>query len=706
MKTTAGATPLAALDGVAIDTETTSLDTSLARIVEIGAVALKDGAAFETLVDPGIAIPQRSSAVHGITDSQIAGAPRFMKAWNDFSTFAAGRVLIGYSIGYDLAILEREAERAGIPWIRPRTLCIRVLAALANSNLPDASLDMIAVWLGVDIKGRHRAPGDARAAADIFQALLPRLQERGIRTLAEAERASAAMTQQLESHQRAGWSDPVTRPAASPGPAALRAIDPFAYRHRVGDIMSAPPIVVSAATTTRDVIALMVERRVSSVLVAEDGAAGRPVADYGIVTERDMMRRMAADGAAAFEAEVGAFASRPLASIRAAAFVYRAMGRMGRLRIRHLAVRDEAGGLVGIVSARDLLKLRGGSAINLNDAIEDARSAEDMAAAWALLPSVAEALIGEGIDARLIAGVVSEELRAMTRRAAVLAERAMEGKGLGGPPSPFAVLVLGSGGRGESLMAADQDNAIVFAEGDPDGPQDRWFAAMAEEMAAILDGAGIPFCKGGVMAKNPLWRGSLATWHTRIADWINRSRPEDLLNVDIFFDLMPVHGELSLGQTLFDQAYAAGHAQKLFAKLLGEQVASLSSPFTLFGGLQTEDGRIDLKRFGLFPIVAAARTLSIRHDVRARSTRERLEGLIALGIGGEADMTAILQGHALILSLMLAQQSADLHSGIKVSNRVETAGLSRTQAAALKAALKQVQIVPDLVRDLMFGTAG
>ncbi|MDP3898182.1 MAG: 3'-5' exonuclease, partial [Mesorhizobium sp.] len=253
----AGATPLAALDAVAIDTETTGLDTSTARIIEIGAVALKGGAAFETLVDPGVPVPARSSAVHGITDATIAGAPGFAQSWTSFERFAAGRVLIGYSIGFDLAILAREAKRAGIAWTPPRTLCVRMLATLTQQNLPDFSLDTIAGWLGVDISGRHRAPGDARAAADVFLALLPVLRARGINTLAEAERACAALTGELETHHRAGWSQPVIAPAASPGASVLRAVDPFAYRHRVGDIMSAPPIVVQATATTRDVIALM-----------------------------------------------------------------------------------------------------------------------------------------------------------------------------------------------------------------------------------------------------------------------------------------------------------------------------------------------------------------------------------------------------------------------------------------------------------------
>src|SRR5690606_27288794 len=114
--------------------------------------------------------------------------------------------------------------------------------------------------------------------------------------------------------------------------------------------------------------------------------------------------------------------------------------------------------------------------------------------------------IAEDVAAPVIAEIVSEELRAMTRRTALLAETEMLAQGRGAPPCAYAVLVLGSGGRGESLLAADQDNAIVFAEGEPDGPQDFWFAAFGEKFTALLDRAGIPLCKGGVMARNAQWR--------------------------------------------------------------------------------------------------------------------------------------------------------------------------------------------------------
>src|SRR5262249_43707028 len=152
-------------------------------------------------------------------------------------------------------------------------------------------------------------------------------------------------------------------------------------------------------------------------------------------------------------------ASRPLATVPADAFIYRAIGRMTRLRVRHLGVTDERGRVVGALSSRDLLATRAEEAIWLGDEIDEADDVPALARAWAKLPLVAECLLAEGMSGTAIAAVISRELAALTRRAAVFGERRLKAAGAGEPPCPYAFAVLGSAGRGESLLALDQDNA-------------------------------------------------------------------------------------------------------------------------------------------------------------------------------------------------------------------------------------------------------
>src|SRR5690606_6581525 len=113
------------------------------------------------------------------------------------------------------------------------------------------------------------------------------------------------------------------------------------------------------------------------------------------------------------------------------------------------------------------------------DEIEEAADAPQLARGWTSLPLIAEALIADGMSAREVAGVISHELCALTGRAVGLAEEAMRQEGHGEPPCPYAFAVLGSAGRGESLLALDQDNALIFADGAPGSAADHWFEMMA-----------------------------------------------------------------------------------------------------------------------------------------------------------------------------------------------------------------------------------
>src|SRR5215468_9970843 len=130
---TSHSTPLIALDAVALDTETTGLDARHARLVQIAALPLAAGRMrpadrFERLVNPGIPIPEAVVAVHGITDAKVATAPPFADIAGNLEAYVGRAVVIGYSIGYDLAVLEREYALAGRAVPRFRALDVRTLA--------------------------------------------------------------------------------------------------------------------------------------------------------------------------------------------------------------------------------------------------------------------------------------------------------------------------------------------------------------------------------------------------------------------------------------------------------------------------------------------------------------------------------------------------------------------------------------------------
>lgn len=491
-------------------------------------------------------------------------------------------------------------------------------------------------------------------------------------------------------------SDDATPALTGKANAPLASIDSFPYRHRVGELMTAPAVIVDGRTTLGDALRLLTARKVSSLLVGAETAAR----DLGIFTERDVLRALEAHGPDALAMPLVSLASRPLQCVNADDFVYRAIGRMDRLGLRHLAVVDAFGAVVGMVTTRNLLRHRASRAIVLGDGIDRATSADELRDAWARLSLMAASLVAEDVDPRAVAAVISAEIQALTRRACEIAEARLKAGGWGPPPVPYAMLVLGSAGRGESLLAADQDNAIVYAEGEPGGPEDRWFAELGRHVADTLDAVGVPYCKGGVMARNPEWRKSVAGWKTTIDDWVRRQSPQDLLNIDIFFDGIGVHGDVRLAETVWQHAYDRGAATRDFVKLLSLMAADWKAPLTIFGSVRTDDfGRVDLKKGGIMPIFTAARVLSIRHNVRERATPARLEGVAAKGIGSHADFAAVIEAHRTILDVMLRQQLVDAAAGVPLSPRVELARLDSPAQRRLREALGRVAIATDLVAE-------
>ncbi len=691
-------TPLFAVDAIALDTETTGLDPRSARIVEIGAVRLTGtdvhtANAFQQLISIPETIPPAATAIHGIRDIDLIGAPSFPQVFAELTQFVGERPVIGHTIGFDLALLRRECAIMGQTLSTWDVLDVRLLAQVVEPALADFSLEGLAGWRGISIAGRHRALSDAVLAARIFVSLLPVLQDSGIRTFAEADAACRRFASTVDPYLRFGAAEAI--PSAE---LKMRhRPNTYPYRHRVSEVMNSPAAFCAEDSTVADALASMVDQRISSAFV---GAPELPASALGIVTERDVLHAIRQSGAEALNQPAVAIATRPLFTIPEDGFVFEAIGRMRRHGIRHLAAIGSAGRIIGALSARDLLRFSADTAVLLGDEIDEATDLPALARAWAKVPAVAADLLEDRMSGTEIAAIIARELGAMTRRAGQLAMQQLAAEGAGTPPCGFALLVLGSAGRGESLLALDQDNAIIFATGQPEGPEDRWFRSFGERVNRILHAVGIPLCSGGVMAGNPRFRGSLQTWRDRIGLWVGRTNPDDLLNVDIFFDFRPVLGEEALAGQLWTDAWQIAGTAPPLLRLLAETEPRAGAPLGFLGRLKTEQGRIDLKRFGLWPLVHSARLLALRHGIARHSTTERLSGVRALGIGGAPDLAGAEKAFDRFLLLILRAQVSDLVAGRVATNRVPPAiAESEIGYDQLRSDLRLAASLGELARD-------
>ncbi|MEX2197253.1 MAG: DUF294 nucleotidyltransferase-like domain-containing protein [Burkholderiales bacterium] len=684
---------LAALPAAVLDLETTGLDVRRDRIVQVAAIGMLGSRRDEVLqidqlVDPGIPIPAPVTAIHGIDDQRVAGAPTFAQIAANLREGFAGRVVVGHHIAFDLAILRHEADRAGVAWHEPPSLDVALLLGALEPTLPDLSLEGVTRWLGVQIERRHSALGDAEATAAVFAALLPRLRDADVRTLGEALSLAVRRQDLILQQAHSEWHavpGVASRAEALPPPPR---IDSYVFERCLEEVMSAPPVVVPRDLTLQAAAELMTARRIGALLV---GMTGAP--PDGIVTERDFLRVTAQGALDSKVATVGQVMSSPVEALSTDDMLYRALGRMDHLGIRHLCVVDSAGAAVGMLSQRDLLQYRARAAQEIGDTVSRAADVTALAAAFSQVPAAAERLVAEGVGGIEVARVVSSELRAVTARAAALAVARLRARGRDAPAS-WCVLVLGSAGRGESLLAADQDNALIHS-GAPG--VDAWFAEFGSELSTVLDESGVPLCNGGVMASNAAWRGSLSEWRSRVGAWLGRARSEDLLNVDIFFDLVPVAGELQLARTLHAQAVEAASKAPPFLALLATAAHGLLPLLGHFGRLRTDNGRVDLKRCGLLPIVSVARALALRVGSMEHSTPGRLRDATADGRLSEPDAAHLIELHAQTMTLVLRQQLIDLDAGVRPSSRVAVKSLRRGEVKHLARQLRRLE---DIVQEL------
>lgn len=465
--------------------------------------------------------------------------------------------------------------------------------------------------------------------------------------------------------------------------AALARIDSFPYRHRLREVMSTPVLTAAEDVSLTDAIHRMYEARVSSIVGVD--SLGRAL---GILTERDLLRILSTQGAAGLDVPLGQVMSRPVSTVPADAFVYVALGKMTRLGLRHLVVVDRDRRPLGMVTGRALLKVRANDALVIGDSVHESKGPEDMAAAMAALPGLARSLLAEGVSARGISSVIALVIRDLTARATELAEISMRQDGWGEAPAAYAMLVLGSGGRGESLLVFDQDNAIVHRGTAAD---DVWFAELGKRVNEMLNQAGIPFCDGGVMAREPKWRKSLEEWKDEIHNWVFSLENQTVMYCDIFFDFQPVWGDAELAEELRVWAVEKASQSAFFMQYLAQHVAKMDVSLTFWGGFVTKNGRLNAKKFGLLPLVSAARFRAIRAHVLETGTDERYSAIKDMELLHEDDWRDFLEIREIVFRVMLDQQLADLAAGVTASASIDPKRLSTQMRERLRWAFKRLR---------------
>ncbi len=188
-----------------VDVETTGRDSRTARIIEVGVVIGRGGEVEEQrswLVHPGVPIPEETTAVHGITDADVASQPPFADVAAEIAEALRPAIPAAYNAEFDRGFVLAEMDRAGFrlddppPALRPEVEWIDPLV-FARELYPgkrSRALGAMCERLGVALETAHRATDDAEAALRVLYAMAsdPRVPKTYAALVQEQRRAARA----------------------------------------------------------------------------------------------------------------------------------------------------------------------------------------------------------------------------------------------------------------------------------------------------------------------------------------------------------------------------------------------------------------------------------------------------------------------------------------------------------------------------------
>ncbi len=335
--------------------------------------------------------------------------------------------------------------------------------------------------------------------------------------------------------------------------------------------------------------------------------------------------------------------------------------------------------------------------------VATAADLDDLEAASRRTRDLATLMLNHGADAHQVVGLLSTGADDVVRKAVELIIDE-----LGPPPAAFDVMLMGSLGRRETTLLADQDHAIIHDDVPPDDAPvaHAWFLTLGRRISDLLHGAGFPYCEGKIMSGEEACCRSLADWCATFDDWVSALEPEDLLRSRIFFDFRGTLDEGRLVPGLRDHLATSLSRNPRFLPFLAHDLLHYEPPLTTLGRfavVETPDGRLALDIKGaLAQVVDLARLRALQHGVTATGTLDRLDALAASGHLKDDAADTAADAYRTLMEIRLRHQARRRADRLEPDNLIVPDDLDDDDRRRLKDAFRGIRTLQDTLR-LEFG---
>lgn len=443
------------------------------------------------------------------------------------------------------------------------------------------------------------------------------------------------------------------------------------------------PITLPPTLSILQVAQAMRERSVSSIMLTENNRL------IGLVTDRDMRNRVLA---------ASVDVNRPVLDIATLtpktldhnSTAFEALLMMARHNIHHVPVMDDER-IVGMVTATDLTRQHGTSAVYLSSDIHHQDSVEGLAKISHKVRSLQQQLAAAHTSAYDTGHIITTITDALTTRLIQLAE------GLLGPaPIPYVWVAAGSQARSEQTAKSDQDNCLILDDSYDEGKHGPYFKAFSKMVCDGLAECGYIHCPGEMMAMTDQWRQPLRQWREYFLRWVTVPDGKALMLTTVFFDLRAVHGHSELLQTLRDEVLERTRGNTLFLAHMVGNAQKLRPPLNMFGHISTirsgeHAGTVDLKHQALAPIVDLGRIYALAGGLHEVNTHDRIASASTKGEISAQSARDLRDALEFIASLRIAHQTQRMNEGQAPDNYLSLGELSNFERGHLRDAFSVIQ---------------
>lgn len=161
-------------DYVSVDIETTGVNAKWDKIIEIGAVKVRDGKVVDTfskLINPGVKVSPFITDLTGIRNDMLQGKPGIEEVLPQFVEFTGKDYLLGHNIMFDYGFLKQNAMNLNLTFDKWGLDTLKI-ARKTLKGLESRGLEYLCNYYGIKDDNHHRAFNDANVTSQLYLILM------------------------------------------------------------------------------------------------------------------------------------------------------------------------------------------------------------------------------------------------------------------------------------------------------------------------------------------------------------------------------------------------------------------------------------------------------------------------------------------------------------------------------------------------------